>query len=378
MSQTADLSNWRSAPFSRWAFQHVGELMPTAPIAASAAPRPLGSGPADLPGFSLAAPGAHSLDFAGFLAATDTDAMVVVHDGEVVCEVYANGMGPHTPHILMSATKSVTGLIAGALVAEGLLDLEAPLSVYLPELAATPYETATLRHLLDMRSGVAFSADDLKAYAEASGWDPAPAGAPGLHAFFQGLGAPVTERDGPFRYLSPNIDLLGWVIERVSGRRFADLVSERLWSPMGAEDPAAITLDREGAPRTTGGMIATVRDLARLGLLLQDGGVRDGRQIVPQAWLADMASGGDPAAWRAGDWAALYGKRPVRYRSCWYMIDEDPPLMFAMGIHGQNLFVDRQSRLVIAKLSSQPNAFDPTADYLTHAAVRVIRRLVCG
>lgn len=378
MSQTANLSNWRTAPFSRWAFQHVADLVPTAPIAPSAAPRPLGSGPADVPGFSLSAPGGRTLDFAAFLDATETDAMVVVHNGEVVCETYAHGMGPHSPHILMSATKSVTGLIAGMLIGDGLLDPETPLSVYLPELAATSYETANLRHLLDMRAGVAFSPDDLKAYAEASGWDPAPEGAPGLHDFFAGLSAPVTERDGPFRYLSPNIDLLGWVIERASGRRLADLVSERLWGPMGAEDPAAITLDREGAPRATGGMITTARDLARLGLLIQDGGVRDGVQIVPASWMTDMASGGDPAAWRAGDWAPLYGKRTVRYRSCWYMIDEDPPLMFAMGIHGQNLFVDRRNALVIAKLSSQANAFDPGADYLTHAAVREIRRLVCA
>src|SRR5215470_8305396 len=106
------LANWRMPPFSRWAFQHVRELIPSADIACDPARvLPLVSAPA-------------SLGVDEELAATDTDAMVVLHRGRLVYERYANGMSADTPHILMSVSKSMLGLLAGVLAPKGVLDLE--------------------------------------------------------------------------------------------------------------------------------------------------------------------------------------------------------------------------------------------------------------
>lgn len=375
----ADLSNWRSAPYSRWAFQNIRTIMPVASIASS----PDGGallGRASAPGlggFRVSRPGAPDLDLAGFLEATATDGIVVLHHGHVVLETYANGLTADRPHILMSATKSITGLIAGMLTEHGLLDPEALVTAYVPEVAATAWAGATVRHLLDMRTGVVLDAAQQEAGHAAAGWAPMIDGAPdSLHGFLAGLEVPHAPHGGPFRYTSANTDLLGWVIERAADRPFADLVSALLWKPMGAEEGAFVTVDRRGAPRCTGGIGATVRDLARIGRLVAEGG----GGIIPADWIADVEIHGDRQAWATGEWARAFSgiSRAMSYRNGWYIIDGPPQILFAMGIHGQNLFVDRANGIVIAKVSSQGKPIDHQALPLTHAAVDAFRRCLTG
>lgn len=361
----ATLANWRTRPHSTWAFQHVRELMPVADIAndpAGAAPFPT----------DIAA-----LDLAEFQQLTRTDALVVMHKGRVVHEFYDAGMAAHTPHILMSATKSVVGLVAGALHGAGLLDVEAPVSAVVPELARTAFEGATVRQLLDMRTGVVLDAQAAEAYRAATGWEPATPGEPpsDLRSFFETTTATHAPHGGPFKYTSANTDLLGLVMERAAGQPFATIASERLWVPMGAEDAACITVDAKGAARCTGGLCATARDLARVGwLVLQQGRAADGRAVVPAAWIDDTWQGGDAAAWNQGEFAAGFAGMKMRYRSGWYVVDDAPGMLFAMGIHGQHLFVDPRSELVIAKLSSQNQPIDAIATARTLRAVAAIRR----
>jgi CubicO group peptidase (beta-lactamase class C family) len=367
----ADLSNWRQRPHSAWAFQHVDRLMPVHRIAAAAAPGAPWphAAPGALDGFQLKA-GGKVLGLAQFLDATSTDALLVVADGRIVHEAFAHGNSAATPHILMSATKSVVGLLAGVLQAAGDLDLASPVSALVPEVAASPWRGATVRQLLDMRGGVVLDPAQAAAYATATGWEPATTGSTGLHGFFEAQRAPDAPHGGAFRYQSANTDLLGWALERATGRRFAELLAQRLWQPLGAEHDAFITVDRDGTARCTGGLCARVRDFARLGQLVLDGG----RDVVPAAWLDDIAGGGDAQAWAQSDFAAAFGGRAMRYRSGWYVVDDEPKLLFAMGIHGQHLFVDRANGLVVAKFSSQELPVDPRATGLTLAAVAEIRR----
>lgn len=370
------LANWRSAPFSRRAFRNVRALMPVADIANDpAAVWALTEAPRTLDAFSLAMPDGE-LGFADFLAATATDAIVILKDGQIVAEAYAGGMTPHTPHIIMSATKSVVGLIAGILAGEGLLDVEAEVGSYVPEVAATAYHGATIRQLLDMRGGVVLDAAHQRAYDAATHWLPQTTGAPppDLHGFFAHMSLPARPHGGLFRYVSANIDLLGWAMERAAGESFAMLASRLLWQPLGAADAAFITLDGRGAPRCTGGLGATARDLARVGQLVLAGGQRGNRSVVPAEWIEDIADNGDENAWARGEFAMSFGRRRMHYRSGWYVARDEPKLLFAMGIHGQNLFVDRANGLVIAKLSAQNEAVDGRAVGLTHRAVAELRR----
>ena len=158
---------------------------------------------------------------------------------------------------------------------------------------------------------------------------------------------------------------MGWVIERATGVRYADLVSELLWRPMGAERSAYITLDRLGAPRCAGGFCASARDLARLGLLLSEGGRYGGKQIVPSSWIEDLFTKGDPRAWDAGDFIKYFPQMNVHYRSKWYVLRGDAPMAFGVGVFGQNLFIDPKNEIVIAKFSSQALPMDEKRILLT-------------
>jgi CubicO group peptidase (beta-lactamase class C family) len=374
---TATPANWRTAPFSRWAFQHVAEILPTAVIDAAPGPA-LSAAPGSLDGFALARPGG-ALTLEAFLAATSTDAMVILHKGRIVFEHYANGMTAQTPHILMSVSKAMTGLVAGILAEKGELDVDAEVSTYVPEIAGSAYRGATVRDLLDMRAGVVLDAAQEAAYAAALSGEPGPSGqpAPSFHEVLASLTNAKGPHGGPFSYISANTDLLGWAIERATGRGFASLVSDLLWKPLGAQLPASILVDGEGSPWCTGGFSFTARDFARVGDLVLNGGRRGGAQIVPEAWIDDLSRGGDREAWKIGEWGVAFSGigRVMSYRAGWYAIHDDPSLLFAMGVHGQNLFVDHANQIVIAKLSSQER-FDYPVVGLTHAAIAELRRCV--
>jgi hypothetical protein len=206
------LANWRTPPFNRWAFQHVREIVPSAEIANDPdRVWTLPQSPRDLSALRIG-----EGDLAAFLEGTDTDAMVVIHRGRIVFEHYAHGMTPGTPHILMSVSKSMLGLVAAMLAARGTLDIEAPVTAYVPELAGTAYRDARVAHLLDMRAGILFDEDYLAAsgpivqYRKAQGWNPLdPGETPSdLRSFFSTLVGSDGPHRGRFHYVSPNTDLL--------------------------------------------------------------------------------------------------------------------------------------------------------------------------
>jgi len=376
------LANWRTPPFNKWAFQHVREIVPSADI-----PNDpdhvwaLPEAPADLGGLSVDGKG-----FDAFLADTDTDGLVILHRGRIVAERYGNGMNAHTPHILMSVSKSMLGLTAAILKGRGLLDTDALVTSLVPEVGETAWRDAKIAHLLDMRAGIHFDEDYLATsgpiieYRKAQNWNPlAPGETPSdLRTFFRSL----TQADGPhrgrFHYVSPNTDLLGWVIERATGTRYADIVSTYLWQPLGASRSAYITVDRLGAPRCAGGFCATTRDLARVGQLIVQGGWRDGIEILPGSWIDDVIGKGDAAAWDQGDFVSYFPGAPIHYRDKWYVLNGPAPLLFGLGVNGQNLFVDRANEIVIAKFSSQAAAMDTGRIALTMRGVAAIRAHLAG
>ena len=366
----ADRSNWRSPLHSRWAFRHIDEIIPTAPIE---------NDPSDISELVEANERSSGALLPKLLLnAIRTDAVVVLRDGKLLFEWYARGNNAHTPHILMSATKAVIGLLAGMLHQTGDLDLDAEVSIYVPEIATTLYRGATLRNLLDMRARIPLEPEQQRAYEVATNWQPAAGGEQGadLVSFLQGLTAPHQAHGGPFSYISANTDLLGWAIERATGQTIAALLSARLWKPMGAEDRAYITLDRKGLARCAGGLCATARDFARLGQLIVDNGQRGARQIVPAPVISDITDNGDADAWKNGEWGKSFASisTNMRYRSGRYLVDDQPKTMFAMGIHGQNLFIDRAHRIVVAKLSSWKQRIDYVPLWATHRGFERLQR----
>lgn len=156
------LANWRTAPFNRWAFQHVREIVPSADIAHEpSAPWSFEVAPADVSGVTIDCGNAGVLPLAEFHDYAHVDAMIALHRDNIVYEHYRHGMTSATPHILMSVSKSLLGMLAAILEANGTLNSTRLVTDYLPELANTAYRGATVRHLLDMRAGIAFAEDYL-------------------------------------------------------------------------------------------------------------------------------------------------------------------------------------------------------------------------
>ena len=345
------LANWRTSPFNRWAFHHVREILPSADIAHDPAKvRELPLKPAALEGLRVSGVDGEALTLRQALEATSTDGLVVLHKGAIALEYYANGMTARSPHILMSVSKSMLGLLAGILADRGVLDLSRLVTDIIPEVKATAWAGATVGQLLDMRVGLAFDEDYLAtsgaivSYRKSTGWNP----------------------------LEPGETPLGPA--RVSGQRYADLMSELLWQRIGAADSAYITVDRLGAPRAAGGMCATTRDLARVGQMMVEGGTHRGRHVVPEAWIETITHDGDSEAWDAGTLVTYFPGITMHYRAKWYVERTAPPLLLALGIHGQNLFVDRRNAVVVAKLSCQAAPLNAELIALTRRLVSELRR----
>ena len=355
LSFGAKLDNWRSTPYSKWAFHHVREIVPTADIENK-------SGLVN--NLSLDIQRFEDLNLELAMEETETDAIVIAQNNSILFEKYNNGMSEKSPHILFSVSKSILGLIVGALIGNKTLNESDLIIKFVPELKMTAYSDATVRDLLDMRVGVKFDEDytattgPIINYRYAANWNPVPAGvdAGDLKSFMGSL----TERDGihndRFHYVSPNTDLLAWVCERASGIRYSDLISELLWTPLGAESSGYITVDRLGGMRAAGGVCFTTRDLARVGLMIGNYGYVNNKQIIPDFWIDDVIKNGSDSAQEKRIGMDEFGNMPMHYRSFWYVQKNGDPLIHGLGIHGQYLFIDPKLNLSVAWFSSDNDA----------------------
>jgi hypothetical protein len=370
--------NWQDPPFNRWAFWHVGDVLPTYPVARGDGPAralPISGAVLDLFGVAVTRTGGSAGTAGEVLSDTFTDAYAVLQDGELVTEWYGPLGAPDRPHALMSVSKSVVGCVAAVLIDRGQLDPRALVTAYVPELASSGYAGATVRHVLDMRSGVAFLEEyanpqaDIRQLDEWIDWPPGPDGPPageprGLYRFLTTLHAEAPH-GSRFLYRSAESDVLGWVCERAAGRPMAELISALVWAPMGAEYDARLLHDGLGTAVHDGGLCATARDVARFGQMLLDGGaVPDGtggtRQVVPPRWLRD--------GWAVdADVRSAFAASPAEaafpggwYRNqFWFRPGAHGDVLLGLGIYGQMLHVSRRTNTVCVKFSSWPQAQNP-------------------
>ena len=371
------LDNWQSAAYLHWTFQHIGEFLPTAQIARGGPVAQLPSATTLVSDIAFHYPSSGRRRTVGdVMASTATDGWIVVRHGKVVAEQYYGGMLPDTSHILMSVSKSLVGMVVGALAGAGSLDVDSELTRYVPALAQSGYAGATVRHILDMRSGIKFSEDYLDPMAEvrlieqAIGWAPrtVPDIPSNMYDFLLTL-RQESAHGGPFLYRSCETDVLGWICEAAAGVRMPELMSELLWRRIGAQNDAVIGIDAVGTGMFDGGINACLRDLVRFGSLYLTGGVSlTGQQVVPPAWIADTFAGGvdsrEAFAASPGDNRMPGGM----YRNqCWLPYPGDNVLV-CLGIHGQMIYVNRAADLVAAKLSSWPLPQDANKLFPTIAA----------
>ena len=369
-------------PAMRWSVSNFRQLMPTvnvsrglgAPVALESALR------RDIDALSFTPLGAQqSMTWEQSLAATYTDGIVVLHRGKLVYERYFGVLSPQGQHAAMSVTKSVVGTLAATLVAEGQIDDNKRVVEYVPELAGSAFGNATVRQVLDMTTGLKFSED----YADpkADVWAHGRAGSPlpfakdytGPRSYFEYLQTvqPQGEHGAAFAYKTVNTDVLGWIIARATGRNVAQLLSERIWSRLGAEQDGYFTVDSIGTPFAGGGLNTGLRDLARFGEMLRNDGRFNGQQIVPKAVIDDIRRGGDKQAFAKAGYDLLKG---WSYRSMWWVTDKEGGAFMARGVYGQRIYVDPKAELVIVRYASHPVAANAANDPVTLPAFEALAR----
>lgn len=359
--------DWDRPPWNRWAFQNISQILPTAPVRKGAAVSALPEAHADIGEvtFETAAGGAATV--AEMIDATYTDGLLIMLDGKVVHESYHNGMDRRTPHLAQSVSKSITATAGAALIADGLIDPQAPVTAYLPELEATAWRGAKVQHVLDMASGVRF---DESAYEDresdvgkmdyAAGWKPAPAGIDAadwptcVWDQILSLTTQEAEHGARFEYRSIETDVFAHVMERVTGQRLPEIISERLWAPIGAEEDALITVDAAGYGLSCGGFNACLRDFARFGLALLNDGQVEGRQAIPKAWIDDIRRGEHGLFSDIGREHLPKGS----YRNQFWIEDAAKEASLCLGVFGQHIYVAPERGLAAVKLSTQPDFID--------------------
>lgn len=348
------LDSWQDPPHNRWAFSHLGEIVPSAVVSRRAPV--VDETVSRLDALVSALPG-----LVERLEQTYTDAFLVLRGTEVVEEYYRAGFARDDRHLIMSVSKSLCGLVVGALVDDGLIDPERPITDYVPELAGSVYDGPTVQHALDMVIAIDYDenyvdpASEVQTHDRSSGWrlrraeDPAD-----TYAFLTTLRGDGSV--GAFQYCSANTDVLAWIIERVTARRYADVLSERLWSRLGADRDATITVDPAGFGFANGGVSCTARDLARVGRLVLDGGVSAAGRVVSRRWADSVLGGGDPSA-MSGGFAEMFPG--ASYTRQWWCLGNERGSVSGLGIHGQNLWLDPVTDSVIVKLSTWPDPDTP-------------------
>ena len=383
----AELSwiNWDRPPVNRWAFQHIADFLRTERIARGHGPaRSFGAATQDITGITFTDIDGATRNVGEMLERTWTDGFLVAHDGKIVAEHYLNGMNAATLHLSQSVVKSFTSTLMGILAGQGLLDIEKPVTHYLPELTGSGYAGATVSQVLDMRSGVKFDEDYLAPNSEvaqldrASGWKPRRDAADRLHT--KGLIRSLEQErphGGPFLYRSIETEVLGWILSRVSGQSLAALMSNELWQKMGAEADGNLTIDAEGTALADGGLSAALRDYARFGQLFLDNGAWGSRQIVPESWVAACRSG-DVDAFKPNYVERFRNFPNAAYSRQWWVMDGTAGLITASGIYGQLIHVEPARRLLVVKLSSWPGPLNDDLSATAYLAIEAIGRVLGG
>jgi CubicO group peptidase (beta-lactamase class C family) len=337
--------------------------LPQRPLSASPAPVTLARAakPAALEHLTVAPrTGVRPVALPQLLDATGTTAFVVLVDGRIVWEHYANGGRADWPARCFSVTKSIASSLVGLAVASGAIDsLERPIGTWLPELDDPGVRALTLAHLLEMRSGIRF-VEGFWPWRD----EPRTYYAVDLRQRLRTcvLGDPPGSF---FHYNDWHPLLVTLLLERATGMPVTEWLQTRLWNPLGADGTGSMMVDRTGAEAVEhleSGLTATAYDLAKFGQLYLQDGICQGKRVLPEGWVQSSTS---PEATRSDpEWFQYYRRRPwgrflaggrIYYKRFWWghRLDANRHDFFAMGVLGQHIYVSPDTRAVVVRLADR-------------------------
>lgn len=366
-------SDFFSFPKLRWTVCHIRELMPTTDVSRGiGAPSTLNYElDKNIDDITFTPTNSkRPMTWKQSLDANYTDGIMVMHHGKVVYERQNGCLNELGNHAAMSMTKSMTGLLAEILVTEGKLDDKALVASIIPELKNSGFGDATVRQVMDMTTALDYSEDyadpnaDIWQYSEAASPLPKPKDYSGPNGYFEYLQTvnKKGQHGAEFNYRTINSDALGWIISRTTGKAVNELLSDRIWQKIGAEQSAYMTVDAKGTPFAGGGISAGLHDMARIGSLMLNKGEINGERLFPAAVVDNIEAGGDKNAFAKAGYKQLTNGS---YKSMWWLFNNPTPIYAARGVHGQTIYVDPAADMVIVRFASYPDAsnskIDPTS-----------------
>lgn len=374
------LSNYTQAPFNQWAFQNMG-IHPSVMV-----PRdgditriPANLNP-NVVNHSFAY-GDQTLTFRDAMINDHTDGYIIIKDGKVLHEEYFGDFGARDHHLWASSTKSLVGQALGLLVEQGKVDVDEKVSHYIAELKGTHFGEQTLRTLLNMTSAIDYSEDYVNMapgdvhyeYFRRLGFipaydlmamDPTKADTPrdllSFAAMFEQ--AEALDINHKFEYHSPNVDVIGWVIARVSGEPLNQFIANNIWNKLGVEHDAFFITDMNYNPVATGGFNTTLRDFARVGLAMVNNGQYNGEQVFSEKWVKESFTLTDAEKQHMmnsvykDQSTGVYDAHLEGYKNFLWVHDSEKNIATYRGVFGQFLYINQDKNVVIATFSSADSA----------------------
>ena len=291
-----------------------------------------------------------SLPFNEFLKQTDTNAFIVLRNGVMTFEWYKDGVSQQTQLPSYSVAKTMTSIMIGQLVSQGKIKESDKFVDYFPDLKNdSSFDLVTIKQLLDMQAGVGVS-DNYP--SGPSGWGVAIAqmyATTDLDWFLKNNRKMAFEPGTESEYRSVDTQMLGMIIKKVTGKKIADYFSQNVWQIVGAKYPATWNVDRLGGTEKTFCCFnASGIDYARIGMLFLNGGYAGPNKVIDKAWLKRMTT---PVTTLDRNWGYA--------AQLWHPY---PNIYMAMGLHGQFIFINPETRTVIVKLSDNPTDSDHESD----------------
>ncbi|WP_297004407.1 serine hydrolase domain-containing protein [Thalassolituus sp. UBA6592] len=378
--QIVNWGNWMTPPFNRWAYPNIERIRPMVPVRRGKLPPstlPVKADAQNINTIRFDSVCGEEVSVAEHLAASRCDSFIVLQRGEVLLESYFNGQQPEDRHIMFSVTKSLIGVIAEQVIAEGKMKEDTLAGDIIPELAGSAYADATVREVMDMAVGISYTEkyddpdSESSIFGYACGFLPAPEQYRHLASLYDFLPTLKKrgEHGGLFHYVTATTEVLAWLVERSTNISCAEHLG-KVFAELGCEQDGLFTADPKGRNVTGAGSAWTLRDLARFAQLLLNKGKLDGKQLLADGVVDAIAQGADPAIYAANtDFSAWLPD--FSYRSQWYVLNKDTQAMMACGICGQYIYIDFPSQVVIVRQASLPEA-TPALDFDTPNMFRQI------
>jgi CubicO group peptidase (beta-lactamase class C family) len=356
------VANWLNADVNTWTFRNTEQIIPSATVSRNFTP---------VAKFDVSSRDISKISYSGvldgepetlliseYLERTRTDSLVVLHKGNLVYEAYYNGMEDKQRHILMSVTKSFVGTVVAELITQGKLDENDRIGDVVAALKGTPVGATTVRQALDMTAGMKYSEDysdpdaDVWSYISSIGLKPIPAegGVPTNIMDYLKAMQVDTPAGEEFNYVTPMSEVLQAVVVAVTGKQFNEVLSELIWSKIGAERDGYVLVESTQQALAGTGLMLTARDMARFGQLILNDGYFNGQHILSPGTVADIKKGGDKAKFR--QYGAENGMPGFSYRDQYWHMGNENRAFTAMGVFGQYIYIDPTAEVVIVKQSS--------------------------